>query len=101
MSGLHVLLRASFEVFDGSAVLRVLEVEIVQQRFEGGIAHLRAHHVKNHGPFVHDHRAVIAGIGRQSRGLGDGRGVFIHQSADSEFIDSFQAGFFARVLFGV
>ena len=99
--GFGVLLREVCEIVDGGALAVVLEVEVVEQRFEGDVAHLRAQHVEDHRAFVHDDGAVVAGVGSEARGLRDGRGVFTHESADGEFVDGFQAGFAAGVLLGV
>jgi len=75
---LRMLLGEGFEVFYGGAALGVFEVEIVQQGFKGGVAHLRANHVEDHGAFVHDDGAIVGGVGRQARSLGDRRGFFVH-----------------------
>ncbi len=56
---LRVLFREGFEIFVGGAALGVLDVEIVEQGFEGDIAHLRADHVEDHGAFVHYDGAVV------------------------------------------
>ena len=100
-AGLRVLLGESFEVFDGGAALGVLDVKIVEERFEGDVAHLRADHVEDHGALVHYDGAIVRGIGSEARGLGDGRGFFVHEGAYGEFVDGLQACFLAGILLGI
>ena len=52
-------------------------------------------------PLIFDDGAIVAGVGSEARGLGDGSGVFAHQGADGEIVDGFEAGFAAGLLLGV
>ena len=64
----------------------IVRVEVVQQRLERHVAHLRPDHVEDHRALVHHHGAIVGRIWRQPMRLGYGRSVFIHQRADGEFV---------------